>query len=468
MRKVFLEDLPKRSTFIDWKNSKGCKVKGIYDDVNFEMEIIEYEQGYLHLKYLDKPIFKITTDGFKRCKLGVLLGVYTKEFKVKIEQVFKDDKRDLVITNREYRNKKHGKSNVCEKWYKYTCNKCGWTEGWIDESNLLNHKIGCSCCDNKVVVQGINDIPTTAPWMIPFFQGGIDEAKLYTKTVAKKIIPICPDCGRIKDKPMNISTICKRKLIGCFCNDKKSYPEKLLVSMLNQLDINFTTEYSPDWIKPKRYDFYMPKLKLIIETHGLQHYEEKGRKGGRNLKEEQYNDKLKKDLALKNGVKEENYIVIDCRYSELEFIKQNILNSRLSEMFDLTIVDWLKCEEFALSNLVKEVCYYWDNGIKSTKEIANIMKMNRSTITDYLKKGATIWSWCTYNPKEELTKSNKKNGKLKGKRIICLETSQEFPSASELEKISKDLLGVNLYQPSISNVCNGKSASYKGFTFKYI
>ena len=49
----------------------------------------------------------------------------TIEFKVEIGQIFKDDKRDIVITNREYRKEKHGKSMVNVKYYKYTCNICG-------------------------------------------------------------------------------------------------------------------------------------------------------------------------------------------------------------------------------------------------------------------------------------------------------------------------------------------------------
>ena len=51
--------------------------------------------------------------------------------------------------------------------------------------------------------------------------------------------------------------------------------------------------------------------------------------GGRTLEEEQENDELKKSLAIKNGIKD--YLVIDCRESEMEFIKSNILKSQLNQ-----------------------------------------------------------------------------------------------------------------------------------------
>ena len=45
MRKVFLDELPRKggkSDRIDWKKSVGCKIPFIYDDIQGEMEIINY------------------------------------------------------------------------------------------------------------------------------------------------------------------------------------------------------------------------------------------------------------------------------------------------------------------------------------------------------------------------------------------------------------------------------------------
>lgn len=284
MRKVFLEDLPRRwirTNQVDWVKCAElrCKVKGIYDGIEFELEILDYDGKHLYIKYQDKNVFKILTYSLQKCRFGKLLNKHTDEFKIKIGQTFKDDKRDIVITNRE--NKKDNKGN--NKFYKYKCNKCGFDCGehysvkdsehrkelWILEGNLIKGQ-GCSCCNNKVIVEGINSIVDTAPWMIPYFQNP-NEAKIYAKSSNKKIIPICPDCGRVKDKEISINQIYNKKSIGCTCSDSIPYPEKFMLSVLKQLGINFKTQLNKtifNWCKDYRYDFYfnLNNNKYIIEN----------------------------------------------------------------------------------------------------------------------------------------------------------------------------------------------------------
>ena len=318
MKKVFLEDLPrwrfgksKINGEIDWKNSKGQKVKGKYNDLDFEVEIMDYKEGHLYVKYLNNPIFKIATSNFANCDLGKLLGTITKEFKYEIGTQLKDVKRDIILTDRTYKNGK--------KWYKYTCNVCGWTEGWIDEYSLKN--IICSCCSRHTLVEGINDIPTEAPWMIPYFQGGYDEAKLYTKGSHKKIIPICPICGRIKDKFMQIKTIDITNSIGCVCGDGVSYPNKFMINMLEQLEVDFKQEYSPKWIGRKAYDFYVSSMNLIIEMDGAWH-DKDNTISGQTVEESKSIDGEKDRLAMEHNIE---VIRIDCGKSNLEFIVRYLL-----------------------------------------------------------------------------------------------------------------------------------------------
>ena len=67
--------------------------------------------------------------------MGRILKKHTKNFKIEIGQTFKDNKRDLVITDREYRPRYKKNSSKCnDRYYKYHCNKCG-NEDWILESN---------------------------------------------------------------------------------------------------------------------------------------------------------------------------------------------------------------------------------------------------------------------------------------------------------------------------------------------
>ena len=79
MRKVFLDELPRRGKLINWKESVGHKVKFVYDNIEGEVEIINYDTkgSKLTIKYKDK-IKPIKSSDFSRCKIGELLNIYTK------------------------------------------------------------------------------------------------------------------------------------------------------------------------------------------------------------------------------------------------------------------------------------------------------------------------------------------------------------------------------------------------------
>lgn len=397
-------------------------------------------------------------------------------FKIEIGQIFKNEKRDITIIDREYKIR-YGKVNSrkrSEKWYKYHCNKDGY-EGWIVEHNLLNN-IGCPLCSNnpKIVVEGINDIPTTAPWMINYFQGGYDEAKLYTKASSKKIYPICPDCGQIKRNKISILSIYNCNSIGCSCSDSIPYPEKIMFNVLEQLKLNFKiqlTKTNFKWCNKYKYDFYFEynNEQYIIETHGMQHYEEIDRDKAKTLEEEQANDRLKKELALRNGIKEENYIVIDCRHSKLEWIRDNdsgVLNSKLNDIFDLSKIDWTKVEEFAYSNLVKKACKYKiDNPSLTASDIADKMGYSNTVVLKWLKIGNKL-GWCTYNSQEE----QRRGGIKRQKQVEIFKNGISlgiFESLIDLENNSEKLFGVKLLICNISKVCHKERKQYKGFTFEF-
>lgn len=352
-------------------------------------------------------------------------------------------------------------------------------EGHKFEMVWSNFKTGCRCpyCSNHKVLKGYNDIATTNPWMIDLGMSR-EDAEKYMRSSGKKVTVTCPHCG--KEKEMSVSTIYTYKSIQCTCGDGISYSEKFIISMLNQLNIRYIREYHPKWSNSKRYDFYLEDYNCIIECHGGQHYNESGFKlyGGKTLQEEQKNDKYKKQLALENSI--DSYIELDCSKSKLEYIKQSILNSKISEMFDLNKIEWLQCEEYALSNRVKEICNYWReyNNIQhknlTTTNVGEIFNLTRHTVSKYLKQGAKL-GWCNYDPKEEFNKNNEKTGlknkKFKSKPVEIFKDGKSlgiFESTCELERQSEKLFGVKLLNSNISQVCNGKKSQYKGFTFKYI
>ena len=207
----------------------------------------------------------------------------------------------------------------------------------------------------------------------------------------KKIQMICPNCGRQKDISPN--RLFRTHSLGCICSDGVSYPNKFIYALLNQLGVMYSPEHTFKWSDKKRYDVYISTLNCIIENHGEQHYYNSfTHLDSRTLEEEQTNDKYKLELALKNGI--EQYIVLDCRESNVNWLKNSILNSILSKIFDLSEIDWVKCHEFACSNLINIAADLWNEGM-GVYTIVKEMNISDNTVVRYLKQ-ATECGLCDY------------------------------------------------------------------------
>lgn len=388
-------------------------------------------------------------------------------WKYEIGQVIKDEKRDMTIIEREMRNS--------YQYYKYHCN-IDENEDWIEESPLKKGT-RCNVCSNRKAMLGVNTIWDTDRYLVTDY--GLDEEFAKTHTIGTKDKGgfTCKDCGNIKlCVPFGVK---RNKSIGCSCGDKYcSYPEKLVYSMLKQLNIDFEFQLTKNnfkWIDDYKYDFYIPSLDLILETHGRQH----GRfitsgeltlvKKVNGFKISKRND-IKIDskkcwLAYKNRI--DKYIQLDCYYSDMEYIKNSMLNSELANIFDLSNIDWNKCEEFALKNIVKEVCDYWREHKEINKEdittsnLAKYFKISKDTIRIYLKNGTKL-GWCNYNPKEEMKNSAIKCGKKNKKKIMCIELNKTFSSAVDAEK------ELNINRTCISQVLNGKCKTAGGYHWKEV
>ena len=167
----------------------------------------------------------------------------------------------------------------------------------------------------------------THPQFVKYFVN-IEDAYKVSKSSNKSINFKCPECGYLKTMTMNHLYM---HGIACpKCGDGISYPEKIMFSVLEQLKIKFMPRKKFEWSSRKEYDFYIEKINCLIETHGIQHYEQTKRKGARSLKEEKSNDRFKKGMSKQNNIKE--YIVIDSRKSELEWIKNSVLSSNFTKI----------------------------------------------------------------------------------------------------------------------------------------
>lgn len=274
----------------------------------------------------------------------------------------------------------------------------------------------------------------------------------YTQTSKQKVDWKCSSCNSvIKNKTIN--SVNSYGLSCNYCSDGFNYPEKFFANFLKQLNVEFEYQKTFEWSQNKIYDFYIEDLNIIIETHGRQHYD-KGfeRIGGRTVEEEQANDKLKYKLAMENGV--DKYIVIDCRYSEMEYIKNSIMNSELTDLFDLSTISWNQCEHDALKSLVIEACELWNSDIGSTVKIGSILNISEETVRNYLKKGTKI-GLCDYEVE-----------KRRNVKVVQLTLDGEY--INTFDSIIKASKEAGVGKTSIINACNGAFQHSKGFKWLYL
>ena len=463
----------KNKLVIDWENNINNYIEFYSEMYNIRGKFIikDYIKNKQIIKILyNNNEYEIKTANLINGKILNIIKLRTNDWKFEIGQVLKDNKRDIVIIDKK---RKYGNDNRLYKWYKYHCNKCGWDEGWIVESSLLKGT-SCSCCSGRTVVKGINDIATTDAWMTPYFVN-IKDCYIYTHNSNNKVLCKCIDCKTTRN--ISIYNLYLNGFSCPKCSDRISYPNKFMFNLLQEPGIEFINEYSPEWIKPKRYDFYIPSKNLIIEMdgglgHGNRTYDKYKKTIEDTIKDDNYKDKLAKEHNIK-------VIRIDCDYDNIEnrfnFIKNNIINSKLNEIFNLTNIDWNKIGLNSEKNIFKEVCNYWyihnniNNENITSSDIEKIFSINKGTISRWLNKGNEL-NWCKYNPKEEIKKTCSKNGKSLGKKIEIFKNYVSlgiFYSISELSRQSEELFGVKLTASRIRIVAKtGKK--YKGYTFKYI
>lgn len=378
----------------------------------------------------------------------------------------KEFREKLIKQNEQYRNKKLWVNiedyNGTHK--KILC-KCLVDNQNFDTTphNLLLGQ-GCPVCANKVIIKGINDIATTRPDLFQYFVNKEDAYK-YAKNSHQKVDIECPCCKF--NKKIVIQSLNNNGFRCPKCSDSISYAEKFMFSFLEQLDCEYIYQLSKttfEWCNKYYYDFYLPKYNAIIEVHGGQHYIRSfERMNGRTktLEEEQDNDKRKEKLAKDNGIK--NYIVIDCRKSDMYWIKESILNSNLNYYFNLNNIDWGKCELDAANNLLYKISELRNNHF-SVKKIAELIHMNEDTIRRYLKKG-TMLGLCNYDGAFERDNHMYCCHETTRIKVVCLnkETSDVICVYNSATEASIDVSGSDGHS-NVLRCISGKQ--YNGKTYR--
>ena len=336
--------------------------------------------GYI---WLASPNNILHGNGCPRCKSKKLSREQSKSHESYVLELSK--KRNNVIVLGTYIN---NKTKILHK-----CQICG--HEWKASPDKILRQSLCPVCAHKV----IGDAPNykNSIWADINLRRAllkyIDEEtmKMYMPSSHQCIQIKCPNCGTAKE--VSINNLCSGSF-RCICDDGVSFPNKFVFAVISQIHKNVVTEFSPVWACQKKYDLYLEKFNIIIENHGIQHYEDIPF-WKMTLKEEQENDTFKETLARNNGIA--NYIVLDCRYSTYEWIKNSIMESKLPQLlnFNATDVNWGYVYEYANKNLIKEIANLYQEGL-SAKEFAKTLNMRHTTVNKYLNIAHAL-GWCNYD-----------------------------------------------------------------------
>jgi hypothetical protein len=420
-----------------------------------------------NIRYVDIIKKREKGDGKDRCfdcgskKSGETLS-NNVEYERTLEFCAKRDGLDYLLDEFSSKNKRKPNKVAYQsnKSFLWDCLKCGSEFPMKMNNRTSINKNSCPYCSGQKVNR-TNSLYINFPEVAKLLTNKEDGNK-YTGGSGMYVNFTCSDCGNI-DKKM-INNVVRHGFSCGKCSDGFSFPEKLMINLLSQLNIDFETQKEFDWSLKKRYDFFINSLNCIIETHGNQHYEDGTFKhlGGRSLEEEQKNDLLKENIARKYGIN--NYIVINCSESDINFIKNNILQSELPNMINLNNVNWMKCNEYACNSLVKTVCEMWNKTEMTAKEIGIELNIDSTTVRRYLIQGSNL-HWCTYDKAQSYLRNRKNLGVSKRIKIVQLGMDgifiKEWVSASEAGR------QLDMWSSAITNVCNGKLNSTGGYRFMY-
>lgn len=360
------------------------------------------------------------------------------------------EKNDLIGLDVYKVTKASGK----KAWW--TCKSCG--HGHFRAVSNMAKNNSCPYCTGNgknAILVGFNDMWTTNPELASQLLNPEDGYK-FKQHSNVKVDWRCLSCKH-EILRKQIANVNKCGLACQYCSDGKSFPERVMYRLLNELKLRFEWDRNTTWSEGKRYDFYIPEMGgIIIEVHGEQHYKKSFvTAGGRSLDEEIENDMYKEELAKLNGIT--HYIVIDASRATFDSIKESITNSMLNKLYSLEEIDWIKIHKKTVSPIIKDVCDLWNQSFGTAGDIGLELNLDRNAVTQYLKVGATF-GICDYTPKKG---KNLSDGKAK-KPIVQLTLDGDFVSywnsASDYVELN------NLTSATgIRNCCTGARDSCYGY-----
>lgn len=368
-----------------------------------------------------------------------------REVEVFLEAKEKLSKIDKNLTLKEYTNNK--------KLMMVYCKKCKQTYQVSPATIFYGKYKGCPCCRGEIIKKGFNTLGDLRPDLIKYFEDKSDAYKFALHS-NQKVNLICPDCGERKN--MLVNDLVVRGFSCRICGDGVSFPNKILRAFLkvfsSKVD-NFEFEKSFGWSNNRQYDGYFVKdgKEYIVEMQGGQHY-----KDAWITKEETQNiDKEKKQLAQKYGI---NIIYINCYKSDFDYIKNNISDSILGQLFQITEEQWIEIGKLSSGSLVKKVAELYENGL-SQQQISKELGIHYQVVRKYLKRASKA-GLCSYQvsvfSEPQLIRVYDENKQLKGE-------ANSYRDMVRLMKTMGEEINVTGLKPHCQN---GKP--YHGYYFVFV
>ena len=272
-----------------------------------------------------------------------------------------------------------GNDKISRKYYLLRCKKGHCypvSEDYLRAGRLRT----CKMCNHPTILEAD---PEFATWFVdPSIPqkrpcGCHDKADFY-----------CQRCGKIV-RNKSINNVHKRREVPCpYCVNGVSYPERYLIALFEHMQIAFVHQYTVRLVRNGRdtcfkYDFYDPERRLLIETHGQQHYEAGAfeRFSGQSLEQIQENDAEKARYA--SETLHMSYVELDCRRSDPSWIRREI-TAKLS-CYPLEKIDWTAVRQNASKSVLLEIIALAKQGVTRQK-ISEIVHLHVSTVSQKLRQ----------------------------------------------------------------------------------
>ena len=341
--------------------------------------------------------------------------------------------------------------------------------------NDYKNGYGCGVCCGRIVVEGVNDLATNRPEIAiewhPTKIGDLKPTRVTCKS-NKKVWWLCLDCGYEWEATIatrtSYDTSCSR------CGDGISRPNKVMALVVEALGLNYELEYVVEGYSQYRFDIYLPDYKQAMENDGGQHYaylddklKDKKIWNNKTGMEIHYIDLGKESVLMNEGL---GLIVVDCRESNIDYIRNSVENHPFFQQFDLSNINWEEIDIQTQKSKKIEVCRYWKEQKEVNKDltpsiVAEIFNIDKTTIVRWLTWGNES-GLCTYSGEDE----RKTNTRRQSKFVYLVKPDgtkwyDEAMSQSELARltgIDRHTIG---YCRINSKSLEGKNAQYDS---KYI